>query len=235
MVEAMKRTRVLIVDDDWQLGQTLQELVSSWEMDTECLQDALRAQDLIERRFWDLALLDLHMPRLTGLELMGRIRSQSPATRVILMTGQADKENAIAALRLGAFDFLEKPFTPDTLQSTLQRAEQSQRAKDERRNERLAALHRDLVDEVDRLKARNSRLREVNKSLLEAVGAAVRARRDFEQVIVPQLRSLASPRSDLENLRHRSVGLCQELLVLADTVEETAKRFFCDSEEPFHA
>jgi DNA-binding NtrC family response regulator len=67
---------------------------------------ALRA---LERGSYDAALLDLRMPGLTGIEVLGQIRQTSPETQVIILTGQATVDTAVAALRLGAFDYLTKP------------------------------------------------------------------------------------------------------------------------------
>src|SRR5205085_510047 len=63
----------------------------------------------LEKGSYDAALLDLKMPGLTGIEVLGRIRQLSPETQVIILTGQASVDTAVQALRLGAFDYLTKP------------------------------------------------------------------------------------------------------------------------------
>jgi DNA-binding NtrC family response regulator len=67
---------------------------------------AIRA---LEKGSYDAALLDLRMPGLTGIEVLGKIRQLSPETQVIILTGQATVDTAVQALRLGAFDYLTKP------------------------------------------------------------------------------------------------------------------------------
>lgn len=69
----------------------------------------------------DIVVTDLRMPGKDGLEVLEEVKKRSPATDVILVTGDADKEAAIRALRLGAFDFLEKPVHRDELQETVKR------------------------------------------------------------------------------------------------------------------
>ena len=63
----------------------------------------------LEQGFYDAALLDLRMPGLTGIEVLGQIRQVSPETQVIILTGHATVDTAVQALRLGAFDYLTKP------------------------------------------------------------------------------------------------------------------------------
>ena len=63
----------------------------------------------LEQGFYDAALLDLRMPGLTGIEVLGQIRQISPETQVIILTGHATVDTAVQALRLGAFDYLTKP------------------------------------------------------------------------------------------------------------------------------
>jgi YesN/AraC family two-component response regulator len=91
---------------------------------------------------YDVVLTDIKMPELNGLEVLEEIRSQKPATRVIIMTGYADLENAIAAVNSGAYAFFRKPLEMDKMKECLQRIE---REKQQGRNAE------DLGDELVRL------------------------------------------------------------------------------------
>ena len=71
--------------------------------------DGSAALKVLEKQTFDAALLDLKMPGLTGIEVLGKIKQLSPDTQVVILTGQASVDTAVQALRLGAFDYLTKP------------------------------------------------------------------------------------------------------------------------------
>jgi len=101
--------RVLFADDEAHLREIMQmELPRMGHTVTVC-PDGTAAVKALERGTYDAALLDLKMPGLTGIEVLGRIRQVSPETQVVILTGQASVDTAVQALRLGAFDYLTKP------------------------------------------------------------------------------------------------------------------------------
>ena len=71
--------------------------------------------EILENESFDLILLDLKMPDMGGVEVLKVIMERWPATKVIIVTGYSTVETAVEALRLGAFNHIEKPFTPDSL------------------------------------------------------------------------------------------------------------------------
>lgn len=106
---------VHIVDDDVQVRRFLVEAMSSVGLDTV----EYASGDEFMRRFDPLrvgcVLLDIRMPKVTGPEVHEWLREQNLATRVIFLTGYADVPTAVRAMRLGAFDFLEKPLNVQVL------------------------------------------------------------------------------------------------------------------------
>jgi DNA-binding NtrC family response regulator len=74
---------------------------------------------------YDLILLDLMLPDMNGMEILERIRQDAPDVKVIMMTGYASVENAVKAMKLGAFDYLSKPFSADELILSVERALES--------------------------------------------------------------------------------------------------------------
>lgn len=101
--------RVLIVDDEEVLRQMLHEVLSS-EYALAASETAEQALDFIHQYSADVVLVDKNLPGLTGLDLLKQIKSQSPDIEVIVITGYASLESALEALRLGAYDYLLKPF-----------------------------------------------------------------------------------------------------------------------------
>jgi len=116
------RPRVLIVEDDRQTRALLATVLSDSGYDTTDVDSGEAALDALAATPADVVLLDLHMPGMTGLETLARLRARQIASRAIVMTGDASMESAIQALRLGAFDYLTKPLNRRELLDTLARA-----------------------------------------------------------------------------------------------------------------
>src|SRR5690606_15399933 len=101
---------LLIVDDD---GEFRDSVVRRFVRRGYQVQEAANAEQALarcERRQFNVALLDLIMPGLNGLELLQKLRAVQPECEVVLLTGQGTTETAVEAMKRGAFDFLTKPF-----------------------------------------------------------------------------------------------------------------------------
>ncbi|MFP4346556.1 MAG: response regulator transcription factor [Anaerolineales bacterium] len=104
------QARVLVVDDERAIRTTLSALLKqTYEVATA--PTGVQALQILSEHRYDLVLLDIHLPDLCGVELLGRIKQRYPEVTVIMLTGHASVENAIAALRQGAVDYLRKPIT----------------------------------------------------------------------------------------------------------------------------
>jgi DNA-binding response OmpR family regulator len=112
---------VLIVDDDLELRENLQEILAIEGFDVATAKNGNDALDMVSQRDFDLLLLDLIMPGLSGLETLTLLRRQKPQIRVILMTAFSTIENAVDAMRRGADDYLTKPFKTADLLMTVKR------------------------------------------------------------------------------------------------------------------
>jgi two-component system, NtrC family, response regulator HydG len=117
-----QRPTVLIVEDDRQTRSLLATVLSDSGYETVGVDSGEGALDALATSGTDVILLDLHMPGLSGLETLARLRARDVAARAIVMTGDASLESAIQALRLGAFDYLTKPLNRRELLDTLARA-----------------------------------------------------------------------------------------------------------------
>ena len=113
--------RVLVVDDDDAIRDTLYELLSE-EYLCQTAETAEKAFARLEADSYDVVLTDISMPGLSGLELLGHIRQKFPNTPVIMISGIGDHEHAQGLIKLGAFDFLLKPFTLEVVEKSVQRA-----------------------------------------------------------------------------------------------------------------
>lgn len=113
--------KVLVVDDDETIRETLYELLSE-EYLCQTAETAEMAFARLEADAYDVVLTDISMPGLSGLELLGQVRQRFPETPVIIISGISDQEHAQGLIKLGAFDFLLKPFQLEVVENSVKRA-----------------------------------------------------------------------------------------------------------------
>jgi DNA-binding NtrC family response regulator len=116
----MYRYRILIVDDDSLLQNSLNYVLSD-KYDTLIAGSGERAIAILEHHPVDLVLLDIKMPRMNGFEVLKYIKEQHGKTKVVMLTGFADLKNAIESKKLGADDFVSKPYDLVDLLTTIER------------------------------------------------------------------------------------------------------------------
>src|SRR3954452_3699120 len=101
--------RILFADDEAHLRDLMQMELPRLGHEVTVCPDGASALRALEKGSYDAALLDLRMPGMTGIEVLGKIRQLNPDTQVVILTGHATVDTAVQALRLGAFDYLTKP------------------------------------------------------------------------------------------------------------------------------
>ncbi|HEX9007615.1 MAG TPA: sigma-54 dependent transcriptional regulator [Bacteroidota bacterium] len=118
-----RRYNLLIVDDEEPLRVILEsELGDTEEFTIDTAADGAQAINLIQAKVFDVLLLDIRMPRVSGIEVLTFVHDYSPTTQVIILTNYADLRTAIETIKLGAYDFIAKPFDTDELLNTIHRA-----------------------------------------------------------------------------------------------------------------
>jgi DNA-binding NtrC family response regulator len=133
--------RILVVDDDETIRDTLYELLSE-EYVCQTAETAEKAFARLEADPYDVVLTDISMPGLSGLELLGHIRQKFSDTPVIIISGIGDQEHAQGLIKLGAFDFLLKPFSLEVVEKSVQRAIEYRRHLKEDRAAETRAMDR---------------------------------------------------------------------------------------------
>jgi len=124
---------ILIVDDEDVVRDVLYDLFSDDHM-CHAAATAEQALSYLSEQTYDAVLTDISMPGLSGVELLGHLRREQPDTPVIVVSGIGDREHAEGLMRLGAFDFILKPFTLEAVEQSVVRAlEQSRPRKGGRR------------------------------------------------------------------------------------------------------
>jgi len=107
--------RVLAVDDELVVCESIRRVLTPEGYDVKATTSAREGLELIRTELFDLLLLDIKMPEVGGLEFLRATRAASPETEVLIITGYATIETAVEAIKLGAFDYLEKPVSPPQL------------------------------------------------------------------------------------------------------------------------
>lgn len=118
----MTLEKVLIVDHDPLVRNFLAEKLLGKNLDVYTAENGQTALALIKEHIFDLIITDMKMPDLTGIDLLHKIKETSPHTIVVVLTAYGSIENAVEAMRLGAFNYLIKPFSPDTIDAVLEKA-----------------------------------------------------------------------------------------------------------------
>jgi len=194
--------QVLIVDDEPVLCELLEAMVSSLGVKAKSTTRSLDVVDEVENTFYHLVLLDVFMPERSGFDLISDIRKVSSDTKIIMITGRADKELAIKALRVGAFDFLEKPIDMELLSYSVNRALEVQETElnYKKTRETLEHSQADLLDHEERLENLNKKLIQANQALTVLAQNIATEKEKTERRIVLKTRSLIIP--IIEGLQH---------------------------------
>ncbi|TSA15658.1 sigma-54-dependent Fis family transcriptional regulator [bacterium] len=118
-----KTYRILVVDDEESITFLLKtELEELSDFDVDVALNGTEAINLIQSTIYDIALLDIKMPRVSGIDVLRFINEHSPATQVIMLTNIVDYKTAIETIKLGAYDFISKPYDSQQLLATVRRA-----------------------------------------------------------------------------------------------------------------
>ena len=114
------KKRILIIDDEKNIRLTLRSCLDSQGYEIETAVNGEEGLSKIIDDGFDLVLLDLKMPGLDGMEVLKRVRGKGINVNVIIMTAYGTVEKAVEAMKLGAIDFLSKPFTPDDIRKIVE-------------------------------------------------------------------------------------------------------------------
>ena len=162
----MAPVRVLVVDDKENILKLFAKILAEGHQVTSAL-DGARALSLIATEEFDVVVTDIRMPGAGGFEVLAAVKARSPSTEVVMMTGYASVGDAVRAMKLGAYDYLEKPFDPDAAALTVARAAERRRLRDE-----TASLRRELegIHSFHNLVGKSDRMRDVYRLLEQAAG-----------------------------------------------------------------
>lgn len=107
--------KILILEDDTAFGQMLSRFLTKQNFAITTSTTLKEAVSQAKQTFFDIVLSDVRLPEGDGVHFLSLIKQESPGTQVIMMTGYAEVQNAVRAMKKGAFDYISKPFTPDEI------------------------------------------------------------------------------------------------------------------------
>lgn len=212
---------IVIVDDDKDTCNLLAELVDSWGMRAESVFNPSCVCDL-KGLCPDIFLLDLNMPGLNGLDLIPDLTLRFGDAKIIIITGCADKDSAIKALKLGAFDFLEKPVKSELLQHSITRALEAQRKERDIRQlvEDLKHSKAELLAHNEKMERLNRRLFDTNKAFSLLARNIDAEREEMERRVAQQITSIVLPTITKLRREKELAKYALELDLLTRTLED---------------
>ena len=113
---------ILVVDDDTGVRTVFSSILRKEGYRVTAVKNGYEAIKVIDEESFDLALVDLRMPGLDGIQVLEKIKSRRPQTRVIIYSAYGSVEDAVEAMRKGAADYLNKPFSPNELELNVKKA-----------------------------------------------------------------------------------------------------------------
>jgi two-component system response regulator AtoC len=123
--------RVLIIDDEENLRHYLQVVLGEEGYEVETAQDGVEALAKLQDHAWDVILCDIKMPKMDGMTFLKEMKAKGVEGTVIMMSAYGTVSTAVEAMKIGAYDYISKPFNADEIIITLKKAEERERLRDE--------------------------------------------------------------------------------------------------------
>jgi DNA-binding NtrC family response regulator len=159
------QANILVIDDEETMRDSCQQALSRSGNRVEVAEEGVKGLEMLEKESFDLVILDLKMPGLSGMEVLKRIKEDEPEVVVVVITGYATVESAVEAMKAGAYDFIPKPFIPESLRMIVDRALEKRKLSLE--NILLRAELKDKISE-DMIIGQNAKMREVEQLVRKA-------------------------------------------------------------------
>ncbi len=118
----MNKKKVLVIDDEDIVRTSCSRTLAPAGFEVRLARNGVEGLKILEEGPFDLVLTDLKMPDMDGIEVLRKIKEGWPAVEVIIITGYQTVDTAVKSIKLGAFDYIEKPFTPDALITAVSKA-----------------------------------------------------------------------------------------------------------------
>jgi DNA-binding NtrC family response regulator len=175
----MEKQNILIIDDDPNVRKTLSDILKVKGYESYAAMDGAEALSFLEQFPINVAVIDLGLPDVSGLEILSRIKTNSPSVEAIILTGNASLNSAVEATNRGAFSYLVKPYDADQLMLQIKLALEKQKA------QKAIAQHSIGVERM------NVQLSETNAELIKEIAERKRGEEERERLIVELKEALS--------------------------------------------
>ncbi|HEX6046407.1 MAG TPA: sigma-54 dependent transcriptional regulator [Pyrinomonadaceae bacterium] len=210
----MRASRILVVDDEPSVTGALDLILSELGHRVDTAKTGAEATQLLKGSPYDLVFTDLRLPDASGIDLLTRIKTDTPDTQVIVMTAHGSLDITIDAIKRGAFYYIEKPFTSYQVTTLIERALQFEAIKRENRSLKNAALLRDGDDFG--IIGRDPKMRQVHSIIRTAAPSDASVLIEGESGTGKELIAAAfhyqSPRAELPFTRINCAAIPHELM-----------------------
>ncbi len=136
------KPRILVVDDEESIREFLEIMLKKEGYEVTCAEDGLKAKEVLTKKSFDMVISDLQMPNMTGIELLKHVKESYPDLVFMMITAFGTTESAVEAMKMGAYDYLTKPFKLDEVRLNIQNALRTQNLEVENK-----VLKKELVKE----------------------------------------------------------------------------------------
>ena len=158
--------KILVVDDNRELREILEEYLRGEGDNVEGANNGKEALEKYRDNYYDLIITDLNMPELAGMELIKTVQQENEITEFVIITGYASMDSAVEAIKIGAFDYIVKPFRMEELMVVVKNVREKVRLK--KLNTQLYDTLKSFYDEIERYRQK-SESDAVNKEPKETV------------------------------------------------------------------
>jgi len=137
--------KILVIDDEEIVGESLRKIFSGEDYEIETAYNGQEGIRKARSESFDLMIVDLKMPDISGLDVISAIKEEQPDAMIIMITGYSAVDSAVRALKTGAFDYIPKPFTPDEISAVVESALETKNklAKEKQEQEAFYRLYRE--------------------------------------------------------------------------------------------
>jgi len=112
----MEKQRILVIDDESLMRDFLKETLTRMDYDVSVAENGRSGIDMLKNSMFDLVITDIRMPDISGMEVLKHVKTFNPDTVVVMMTAYGTIENAVEAMKDGAYDYITKPFSADAIE-----------------------------------------------------------------------------------------------------------------------
>ena len=172
--------RILVVDDEWAIADVLSHGLTRHGYATDAVYDPRQALTLMSQKRYTLVLCDVIMPRMNGMQLLAAIREGHPDTAVVMLTAVGEPDMIVGAMKLGALDYIVKPYSLDrVLVSVAAALEKRDAAID------IRTYHDQLIEDVklgtNSLRQKNSEMQKLLVNIIQSLTFAIEAKDKFTE------------------------------------------------------